>query len=205
MQTHTDTDFATAVATQPQIRLWPQQPLHSGLTPGTVTQGHTPFSSWAVETESHKCSTHPTFSRFTNTCTALPSTSTSPLPAQHPCPDPSHPYQPHRSPAGLTGGSLPICSTHTLVSLAGHTHGTPQIPALPHCLPDTTHPPSPTSLDLGPPTPGCSSLEFASESPPTRHAQMAWARYTDSPHQKHASQDEMRGPDPALSPSLIVH
>lgn len=132
----------------------PQTQTHNNLSPPPLRLS---------EAESHKCSTHPTLSMFTNTHLHTspqhqhcPSLCPAALPRSQP------PYQPHRSPAGLTGCSLPTCSTHTLVPLAGHARGSSpntSIALLPARYPHP-HP--------GPPMPGWSSLGFACESTPNK-------------------------------------
>lgn len=125
---HMDTDLATAVAGH-RASDWPWQPPNSGLTPDMGTQRHISSSSRAVRGRKSQIQhTHHTL-RFTNTHlhSSLsdqhsPSGCPAPLPrCLSPLPTPQVP----RSPAGLTGCSLPTCSSHTLVPLPGHTHGSP--------------------------------------------------------------------------------
>lgn len=151
----------------PQIQDSPQTWAHRDTSPPPLGLS---------EAESHKYSTHTTLSGSqTHTFTALSRTSTAPLAAQRPCPDACPPCQPHRSP-GHQLVSLDAHCLHAALTHLSHCQATlmgpPQTPALPCCLPDT------------PPTPGASyswGLGFASESTPTHHAQLSWARYMDSP------------------------
>lgn len=161
------------------------------------TQRHISSSSRAVRGRKSQIQhTHHTL-RFTNTHlhSSLsdqhsPSGCPAPLPrCLSPLPTPQVP----RSPAGLTGCSLPTCSSHTLVPLPGHTHGSP--PKHQHC-PAACQIPHP---HLGPPTPGVLGLPVNPHQH-TMHSCLGQGTWTLP--QKPASQD---GPDAALSPSLTVH
>lgn len=166
--TSMDAHLATAGAhQQPQTRLCPQQPPQSGLTPDRDTQGPVPSSSWTVRGRKSQVQHTPhTLQVHRHTPSQL-----SLAPAPPPCLS-STPVQipaPLTNPTGFTGCSLPTCSTHTLVPLAGHTRGSSpntSIALLPARYPHP-HPDPPTwGLPVNPHQ--------------TNHVQLAWARYTDS-------------------------
>lgn len=154
--------------THPWTLIWPQLGLHpasdKALSPATPTvrthprQRHTgtcPLLLLDCQRQKVTSAAHTPHSPGSqaHNFTALPSTSTAPLPAQHPCPDPSPPYQPHRSHWVLTAHMQ-----HSHTCPTGRPHSW-VLPKHQHC---------PAACQIPSPTSGPSYLGFASESTPNK-------------------------------------
>ena len=146
----------------------------------TGTDSHFPSSSWAgrgrrslVQHTHHTLQVHKhTHIRGSSEHQHSPSAHPAPLPGSQP---PLLTPRVTDLPAGPSGCSLHTHSTHTLVSQAPHTRGSPRISAW------TLQPPDSPAWTRGLLLAGWSSLEFASNSTHTPHAHPVWGRYRHSP------------------------
>lgn len=155
------------------------------------------------EAESHKCSTHTTLSRFTNTPLQI-----SLAPGQPLC-LPSTPAQILELLTNPTGPQLTSCIYWVLTVHMQHSHTcssgwphswVPQISALPCCLPDTPTQTWGLPLLAGP--------AWSLPVNPHKHTMHSWlGQGTQTLPQKLAfgTWDVTHSPDPALSPSLSAH